>query len=353
MFKALLRSPIIQAPMAGGASNPRLAAAVSNAGGVGFLAAGYKTAKEMKDEIEQTQQMTKHPFGVNLFVPGNEEVDETLLFAYREKIEKEAKGLGVSIGEAEMDDDDWENKLTVLKVAQVDLVSFTFGCPESSVIKDLRSAGSLIAVTVTNLQEAKKAAGAGADALCVQGIEAGGHRASFENRTEDDYGLLVLIRMIETELKLPIIAAGGLMHGKDIAAVLAAGAVAAQLGTAFLRCPESGASPVHKAALNNPQFNQTAITRAFSGRRARGLVNHFMKENDHAAPAAYPYVHHMTKHVRKAAAQKGNPDLMALWAGQGYKLSREIPAAELVELLMEELKWGGVDGNGDKEVIHW
>ena len=124
---------------------------------------------------------------------------------------------------------------------------------------------------------------------------------------------------------------------EHIAAVLKAEAAAAQLGTAFLRCPESGASPVHKAALGNPRFTQTAVTRAFSGRRARGLVNHFLTEYDSVAPVAYPYVHHMTKQMRKAAGQKNNPELMALWAGQGYKLSRELPASELVELLVEEL----------------
>ncbi|MGE7761242.1 nitronate monooxygenase [Peribacillus sp. NPDC097895] len=338
MFKDLLRYPIIQAPMAGGASTPMLAASVSNAGGLGFLAAGYKTAKEMEGEIAQTRQMTKRPFGVNVFVPGHEVVDESSLSAYHEKIEKEAKSVGVAIGNAHSDDDDWQNKLAALKEARMAIVSFTFGCPSSDVISELQSVGTLIAVTVTNLQEAKKAAGAGADVLCVQGIEAGGHRASFENRTEDDYGLLVLIRMIENELKLPIIAAGGLMHGKDIAAVLAAGATAAQLGTAFLRCPESGASPVHKEALGNPRFTRTSVTRAFSGRRARGLVNHFLTEYDSVAPVAYPYVHHMTKQMRKAAGQKNNPELMALWAGQGFRLSRELPASELMELLIEELK---------------
>ncbi|MCZ0871934.1 nitronate monooxygenase [Peribacillus sp. AS_1] len=337
MLKELMKYPIIQAPMAGGASTPKLAASVSNAGGLGFLAAGYKTAEEMMDEIGQTRQLTERPFGVNVFVPGNEPADENILSGYREKIEKEAESVGAEIGKADSDDDDWDNKLDVLKEAGVAVVSFTFGCPTEDVIRELQDVGSLIAVTVTNLQEAKKAAGAGADVLCVQGFEAGGHRASFDDRTEDDYGLLVLIRMIGAELDLPIIAAGGLMHGKDIAAVLEAGATAAQLGTAFLRCPESGASPVHKAALGNPRFTKTAVTRAFSGRRARGLVNHFLTEYDSVAPVAYPYVHHMTKQMRKAAGQKNNPELMALWAGQGYKLSRELPASELVELLVDEL----------------
>ncbi|SIQ97134.1 nitroalkane oxidase [Peribacillus simplex] len=338
MLKELMRYPIIQAPMAGGASTPKLAASVSNAGGLGFLAAGYKTAEEMRGEIGQTRQLTEHPFGVNVFVPGNESVDENILSAYREKIKKEAESVGAEIGKADSDDDDWENKIMVLKEAGVAVVSFTFGCPTEDVIRELQDVGSLIAVTVTNLQEAERAAEAGADALCVQGLEAGGHRGSFENRTEDDYGLLVLIRLIQGELNLPIIAAGGLMHGKDIAAVLEAGATAAQLGTAFLRCPESGASPAHKEALGNPRFTQTSITRAFSGRRARGLVNHFITEYDAVAPVAYPHVHHMTKQMRKAAGQKNNPELMALWAGQGYRLSRELPASELVELLAEELK---------------
>ncbi|MFF5397500.1 nitronate monooxygenase [Peribacillus butanolivorans] len=338
MFKDLVVYPIIQAPMAGGASTPKLAAAVSNAGGLGFLAAGYKTAEAMKKEIEETRQLTDQPFGVNVFVPNQEVADEEILSAYREKIEKEAESVGVLIGEGISDDDDWVNKLAVLKELRVSVVSFTFGCPKTDVIRELQSVGSTIVVTVTNLHEAKTAAGAGADVLCVQGIEAGGHRASFENRIEEDYGLLVLIRMIKNELELPIIAAGGLMHGMDIAAVLSAGATSAQLGTAFLRCPESGASPVHKAALNDARFTQTAVTRAFSGRRARGLVNHFLTEYDNDAPAAYPYVHHMTKQMRKAAGQKNNPELMALWAGQGYKLSRELPASELISMLVEELK---------------
>jgi nitronate monooxygenase len=337
MFNDLMKYPIIQAPMAGGASTPRLAAAVSNAGGLGFLAAGYKTAEAMKKEIEKTRQLTKQAFGVNVFVPSQEVVDEEKLFTYREKIKKEAESVGVMVGEPTSDDDDWVCKLNVLKETRPAVVSFTFGCPDTDVIRELQRVGSFIVVTVTNLNEAKKAAKAGADVLCVQGFEAGGHRASFENGTEEDYGLLVLLRMIKSELDLPIIAAGGIMHGKDIAAVISAGAIAAQLGTAFLRCPESGASPVHKEALNDPRFTQTSVTRAFSGRRARGLVNHFLTTYDNEAPAAYPYVHHMTKQMRKAAGQKNKPELMALWAGQGFTQSRQFPASVLMERLVEEL----------------
>ncbi|MGE7780843.1 nitronate monooxygenase [Peribacillus sp. NPDC097264] len=337
MLQDLMKYPIIQAPMAGGASTPKLAATVSAAGGLGFLAAGYKTAEEMRNEMEEVRRLTGRPFGVNVFVPSKEVVDESRLTAYREKIQKEAESVGASIGEPMSDDDDWVNKIAVLKELRVAVVSFTFGCPESGIIKELQHAGTLVTVSVTNPTEAQIAVTAGADILCVQGIEAGGHRASFDNESESDQALLELIKIVKKETNVPIIAAGGLMDGKDISGVLAAGAVAAQLGTAFLCCPESGASPAHKAALHNPRFTDTAITRAFSGRRARGLVNRFLMEYDRVAPATYPYVHHMTKQMRKVAGQKGEPELMALWAGEGYKRSRTLPASVLMGELVEEM----------------
>ena len=152
--------------------------------------------------------------------------------------------IGTTIGEAYSDDDDWDQKIAMLKEEKVEIVSFTFGCPNREIIRELQQVGSLVVVTVTNVEEAKIAAEEGANILCVQGLEAGGHRGTFKNVTEEDYGLLVLLRLIQSEIDLPLIAAGGLMNGRDIAAVLTAGATAAQLGTAFLRCPESGASPI-------------------------------------------------------------------------------------------------------------
>lgn len=338
MLKNLMDFPIIQAPMAGGAANPVLAAAVSNAGGLGFLAAGYKTAEDVRREIIETRQLTQKPFGVNVFVPSYEPIDEIALAHYRKRIEHEAFKIGTTIGEAFSDDDDWDNKITILKEEKVAVVSFTFGCPEQDIIRELQHTGSIVVVTVTNVEEAKIAANRGANALCVQGIEAGGHRGSFTNKTEEDYGLLVLIRLIQNEIDLPIIAAGALMHGRDVAAVLTAGAAAAQLGTAFLRCPESGASPLHKAALVDVSFQKTDVTRAFSGRRARGLVNHFLTAYSEEAPAAYPHIHHMTKTMRKVAGKKNYPELMALWAGQGHKFAKELAALEIVQDLVAELK---------------
>ncbi|WP_060787915.1 nitronate monooxygenase [Geobacillus zalihae] len=332
--------PIIQAPMAGGVSTPALAAAVSNAGGLGFLAGGYKTAEAMRKEIHELRTLTDRPFGVNVFVPGDKTVDEEAVERYRVALAAEAERFGASVGEPKWEDDDWAAKLDVLLQERVPVVSFTFGCPDKEVIAALQKAGSFVIVTVTAVEEAEMAAEAGANALCVQGEEAGGHRASFGNDPEQDEALELfpLLARVRAAVRVPLAAAGGIMDGRGIAAALKAGASAVQLGTAFLRCPESGAHPLHKQALADPRFVETAVTRAFTGRPARGLVNRFMAEYRAMAPAAYPHVHHMTKPLRAAAAKAGDPEGMSLWAGTGYRLARELPAAELVEELKRELE---------------
>jgi nitronate monooxygenase len=333
-----LKIPIIQAPMAGGVSTPELVAAVSKAGGLGFLAAGYKTAQAVKEEIAAVRRLTRKPFGVNLFVPGREPVDQAAVIRYRRLLETESRRFEVSVGDPLFDDDGWDAKLEVLLEENVPVASFTFGCPSPSVTEELKRRGTFVIVTVTTHEEAHAAAEAGADALCVQGMEAGGHRATFHNHPEkdEDVPLLTLLSLVRQAVDLPVIAAGGIMNGRDVAAVLAAGASAAQLGTAFLRCPESGAHPLHKAALADPRFASTKVTRAFTGRRARGLVNRFMLEHGEEAPAAYPHVHYMTREIRKAAGQAGDPDAMSLWAGMGYRQAREMPAEELVRMLWRE-----------------
>ncbi|MDF9297497.1 nitronate monooxygenase [Geobacillus stearothermophilus] len=332
--------PIIQAPMAGGVSTPELAAAVSNAGGLGFLAGGYKTAEAMRKEIHELRTLTDRPFGVNVFVPGDKTVDEEAVERYRVALAAEAERFGASVGEPKWEDDDWAAKLDVLLQERVPVVSFTFGCPDKEVIAALQKAGSFVIVTVTAVEEAEMAAEAGANALCVQGEEAGGHRASFGNDSEQDEALELfpLLARVRAAVRVPLAAAGGIMDGRGIAAALKAGASAVQLGTAFLRCPESGAHPLHKQALADPRFVETAVTRAFTGRPARGLVNRFMAEYRALAPAAYPHVHHMTKPLRAASAKAGDPEGMSLWAGTGYRLARELPAAELVEELKRELE---------------
>ena len=337
-FADLMQVPVVQAPMAGGASRPELAAAVCEAGGLGFLAAGYKTAEQMQSEIADTRQRTSKPFGVNVFVPRRSVADPAAVVEYLASLEPEATRLGTAIGEAVWEDDDWAAKLDALRRDPVAVVSFTFGCPAHHELAALRHAGSLVVVTVTTPAEAEVAASAGADGLALQGFEAGGHRGSFGDPpgTESDFGVLSLIGSVRSAVDLPMIAAGGIMEGRDVAAVLASGAIAAALGTAFLRCPESGASTTHKAALVDPRFTATDITRAFSGRRARGLVNRFM--TDHGdAPVAYPEINNATKALRRAAAAVGDAEALHLWAGQGFKSSRDLPAGKIVQEIVSEL----------------
>jgi len=320
--------------MAGGTSTPELVIAAAEAGAVGFLAAGYKTATAMAAEMEAVRATTSEPFGVNVFVPGAPSTEAEAIAVYLASLAAEAEGAGAELGEATWDDDGFEAKLAALLTKPPPVVSFTFGCPSPEVIAELGAAGSVVAVTVTAPEEAAIAAAAGADALCVQGLEAGAHRGSFANDGTPgrDYGLLSLIAEVTRASDLPQVATGGIMRASQVKAVLAAGAVAAQCGTAFLRCPESGTHALHKAALVDPCYTTTALTRAFSGRPARALANRFVL--DHAdAPRAYPEINNATRPLRAAAAANGDPERMSLWAGQGYRSATDLPAGEIIERL--------------------
>ncbi|MFI9258535.1 nitronate monooxygenase [Streptomyces sp. ISID311] len=339
----LCRYPIVQAPMAGGGSGPELAAAVCGAGALGFLAAGYKTADGMYQEIKQLRSLTDRPFGVNLFMPQPSLADGSVVDVYREQLAGEATWYETELGDTDGPvDDGYEAKLAILREDPVPVVSFTFGCPSRAVLDSFAQVGTYTVVTATTAAEAQAAQWSGADAVCVQGVEAGGHQGTHRDDPHADgtgagLGLLALLGQVREAVQIPVIAAGGLMRGSQIAAVLAAGACMAQLGTAFLATPESGANPLHKQALTNPLFTHTELTRAFSGRPARGLVNRFMREHGPYAPAAYPAVHYLTSTVRKAAAKAGDAQGMNLWAGQGHRLARELPAGRLVEVLTAEL----------------
>ncbi|MCW7943591.1 2-nitropropane dioxygenase [Streptomyces hygroscopicus] len=338
----LLRHPIVQAPMAGGVSVPQLAAAVSEAGGLGFLAAGYKTADGMYQEIKQLRGLTAAPFGVNLFLPQPEYADPAAVEVYASQLAGEAAWYETELGDPESGrDDGYDAKLAVLLDNPVPVVSFHFGVPAPDVLDSLRRAGTFTLAAATTAEEALAVQDAGADAVIVQGVEAGGHQGTHRDIAENDgagIGLLSLVAQVREAVRIPVVAAGGLMRGSQIAAALAAGASAAQLGTAFLATPESGANRVHKQALTDPRFVRTELTRAFSGRPARGLVNRFMREHGPYAPAAYPEIHHLTSPLRKAAAKAGDAQGMALWAGQGHRLARELPAGQLVEVLAAELR---------------
>jgi nitronate monooxygenase len=325
-----VRWPLVGAPMGAGPSTPALAAAVSGAGGLGFLAGAYLRAEALAHDISEMRRLGVSSFGVNLFVPGSRHVDDVALRAYIQSLRLEAEAFGVDVV-ATWDDDHWDEKVDLLTHDPVPIVSFTFGCPPPEVVSSLHRAGSQVVITVTTPAEAAAAVDAGADALGAQGIEAGGHQGTFDDANAPDAGwrLLDLLGAIGDDVAIPVIAAGGLMTGPDVAAVIDAGAVAAQLGTALLRCPESGASEMHKAALSNPAFTETAITRAFSGRRARGLVNAFMTAHPDA-PSAYPHINNATRALRRAAVARHEPHATNLWAGEGFALSEDLPAAEVI-----------------------
>ncbi|MFE7526405.1 nitronate monooxygenase [Kitasatospora sp. NPDC057542] len=321
--------PVIGAPMAGGPSTPELVAAVNRAGGLGFLAAGMKTAAGMSEQIAAVRKATDRPYGVNLFVPGPPG-DRAAVAAYRERLRPEAERWGVTLPEEiGPDRDDWEAKLAALLADPVPVVSYTFGLPTAEEAAALRAVGTTQVGTVTTPEEARAAEAVGMDALCVQGPEAGGHRGT--HRVADEPGelpLLELLPAVREVTALPLVAAGGLGDGAAVAAALRAGAAAVQLGTALLRSDESGASPAHRAAL--VELPETAVTRAFTGRPARGLRNAFIDRHGPYAPPAYPEVNHLTTPLRAAAARRGDTDAMHLWAGTAHHLARTGPAETIV-----------------------
>jgi nitronate monooxygenase len=318
-------SSIVLAPLAAGPSTPELAAAVSNAGGLGFLAAGYLTPEVFAERLRQTRELTSEPLGVNVFVLEDREVDDVT--AYARELEPEARARGVRLGVPRFDDDWLAAKLDVIARADVDVVSTTFGCLSAETIARLKRSGTRVWATVTSEDEARAARDAGVDALVVQGAEAGGHRGAWRD-TGEPASLLDLLAAID--VGLPLVATGGIAGRMDVEAVLAAGAAAAQVGTAFLLAPEAGTSEPHRRALAGG--GETAMTRAFTGRTARGIVNRFMTAHPHA-PSAYPHVHHLTAPLRAAARAAGDADGINLWAGVNFARTEELPAAEIVAKL--------------------
>jgi nitronate monooxygenase len=330
-----LDMPVVQAPMAGGPSTPALAAAVCEAGGLGFLAAGYKSAEAVAAGIEALRERTNKPFGVNIFVPSDDEIPSAPISAYEQSLQGEAERYGVELGEPRLDDDAFDVKLELVLREGVDVVSFTFGCPAPAAVRRLQAEDIAVWVTVTSPAEAHHAETAGADALVVQGTEAGGHRGYFRDDSDnEEYGLLVLLRLLATQTSLPLIGTGGIMDGAALAAVVCAGATAAQLGSALMLTPEAGTAVPHREQL--ARAAPTRLTRAFSGRRARGIVNRFMNEHDAQAPSAYPQVHHLTAPIRAAAREAGDAQAINLWAGQGHELARQVRVAELLRQLISE-----------------
>ena len=298
--------PIVQAPMAGGPSTPALAAAVAAAGGYAFVAGGYLSVDGLREAVATTRRLSPAPFGVNLFVP-SEPGDPEQVAAYAVELQPDAERLGVDLGEPRWEDDSYDAKLDVVAATHVDLVSFTFGCPSADIIERLHRADVKVAVCVTSVLEAQLAVAAGTDLLVVQGSEAGGHQACFANLAANERPLLsVLGEIRDSGGDVPMIGTGGIRTGRDAAAVLHAGAIAVQIGTALLCAPEAGTSAAHRQALLDERYPETILTRAYSGRFARGLANQFALEHDGQAPQAYPEVHHLTQPLRRAATRAGD-----------------------------------------------
>jgi nitronate monooxygenase len=322
--------------MAGGPSTPELATAVNAAGGFGYVAAGYLTPDGLRGALDRTRELTSAAIGVNVFVPGRRDADDDAIAAYARSLAAEARRLRVAPGAAQWDDDGYRAKLDLLVSAGVHTVSFTFGCPAPDVVARLQAAGARVAVTVTDVDEAVQAGGAGADSLVVQGTEAGGHQGTFAGVVPNHTPLLEAVAAIRVAVDVPLVAAGGIMAAADAAAALDAGAAAVQVGTALLCAPEAGTSTPYRRALLERRYADTVITRAFTGRWARGLANRFAREHPDA-PAGYPQINHLTRPLRAAAAQAGDPDVPNLWAGTGWRGVSTDDAATIVRRIAEGL----------------
>lgn len=329
-----LTVPIAVAPMAGGPSTPELAAAGTEAGGLGFVPAGYLTAPAFAQRLEATLRLTSGAIGANLFVPQPGSAPPAEVEAYAARLAGEAQRYGVELGTPHYFDEDWDAKIEVLLDAKPAVVSFTFGLPTVDERRRLSAAGITTVATVTTIDEARQAVDCGVDVLAAQGPSAGGHRGTFDpTASPSEQSLHELVAALTAQFDLPVVAAGGLMTAADIDGVRQAGAIAAQLGTAFLCSDEAGSTPVHRAALRDGAFTETAVTKAFSGRYARGLRNRFIDEHDVHAPLAYPEVHYLTSPLRAAAARANDAQALNIWAGTGFTQIQSGPVRAIMAVL--------------------
>lgn len=336
-----LSLPIIQAPMAGGLTSPELVAEVCNAGGLGSVGAGYMSPNEIEQTIKKIRQLTSKPFAVNLFI-------DQPHFATAEQLGMTAKVIREACHELpgiEIDTSiktyayDFEEQIQVIFDEKVSVFSFAFGLLSSKWISLFKNSDTLLIGTATTLKEANKLEESGIDMIVAQGSEAGGHRGTFLGKVED--GLIPLDSLISQcvkQINIPVIAAGGVMTGTRIREVLSLGAVAAQMGTAFLTCPESSAHPEYKKVLLSQKRDNTVLTRAFSGKLARGIENTFTQRMKKSKQYIldYPIQNTLTSSMRKKAKELGNVEFMSLWAGQSANLCRDVTVKELVKRLVGE-----------------
>ncbi|MEK3719833.1 NAD(P)H-dependent flavin oxidoreductase [Paenibacillus sp. FSL H8-0034] len=321
-----IRYPIFLAGMAGGPSTVKLVAAVSNAGGLGTLGAAYMEPKAIREAIREIRQLTDAPFAVNLFaiqVPDN----NTRIGEVQGELNRLRNVLGVTHATQEpvSTPDHFQEQLAVVLEEKVPVISTAFGVLSEPFVQQAKSAGIRIVTMVTTVREAILAEQAGCDCIVAQGSEAGGHRGTFdvkEHPVGANIGTFSLIPQIVDHVKIPVIAAGGIMDGRGLVAALALGAQGVQMGTRFLTAVESGAHDTYKQALLASTEESTVITKAFSGRPARGIRNLFIRQWDASGiePLPFPTQNTVTRDIRNAAAKHNNADYMSLWAGQGTRL---------------------------------
>jgi nitronate monooxygenase len=336
-----LRVPVLGAPMTGGPSTPELAAAVSNVGGLGFLAAGLLSAEELAEAIVAARRLTSGPLGVNLFIPQRSVVSTKLLGAFAAALAPDAEHYGVALAEPRHVNDEWcaevdqwRAKLDVVRDLRPEVVSFTFGLPSEAVCRDLTDIGILTVATVTTVHEALIAASFEVDALVVQGPKAGGHRATYSALVlPPNHSLDELVMSLVVCFDRPVVAAGGVATPDDVRRLRDAGAVAVQVGTALLLADEAGTNSVHRAALRNEEFTETVLTRAFTGRYARALRNRFVDTHEAHALFGFPQVATMTAPLQAATLRMGDPHGVALWAGAAFRNVRCGSATDIVREL--------------------
>ncbi|HEY0395416.1 MAG TPA: nitronate monooxygenase [Candidatus Elarobacter sp.] len=333
-----LEIPIVQAPMSG-ATTPQLVAAVSNAGGLGSLPGGYDTPDVIRDNVARVRALTGRPFALNLFVGEPPPVDDALLRRAHERLRRYREELGIPHPpEPPRGGVAFREQVAVVLETRPAVFSFTFGIPDASVMSACREAGIFTLGTAKSVGDALALERAGADAVCVQGYEAGGHHGSITARLDDSLiGTMALVSQAVDAISVPVLAAGGIGDGRAVAAVLALGATAAQVGSAFLRSDE--AATAYKDLLATEAVQRTTLTHVFSGKHARGVRNRFIDEmtgSDDIAP--YPHQHWLTRDIRAAAAAQGKPEYLSLWTGQAVALAKPLPAATIVANLMDEAR---------------
>jgi len=337
-----IEHPILLAPLAGGPGTPELAAAVSEAGCLGSLGAAYLAPAEIREAIRKVRSLTRKPFLVNLFC-GLREIQTPIDAGPMLAVLREAHlklGLPAPVLPA-VPPNPFPAQLEVVLEERPPVFSLTEGFPDAEALRRAKAGGMLLLGTATTVHEARMLEEAGVDAVIVQGAEAAAHRATFTGSFESS--MVPLAELVPATVKAcsrPVIATGGIMDGSDIAAALAIGASAVQMGTAFLPCPESGASEAYKRAILNAGRDTTVITRAFSGKPARGLANGFIErlKGREEIILPFPLQNVLTRPMRAAAAQQGAADYLSLWAGQGVARARSLPAGELVRLLVKEMR---------------